>query len=160
MPVGEGHCSEGAGTEAADAKAAIRGSRGSADANDELAQIERLHEIIDGTDVKAFDPVGYLVVSGQDDDRNRSRFVMEASQQIQAAAIGQMKIEQDQIMALQVDGFHRGFQVRDPVDLPAFRHDLVASGISDQGIVFNEKYSQRQLQLSLGGPCLALLTGT
>ena len=66
------------------------------DSRFQFIQVEGLDQIVVGTCIQPCDPVRYLVMRGQNDDRYHLLLQPDVLENIKAASIGQAKIEKNQ----------------------------------------------------------------
>src|SRR5882762_3538118 len=67
-----------------------------ADAGEQLARTEGLHDVVVGAELEAHYPVGLVVLTGDDDDRGCA-FLPELARELHAVLCGEAQVEHDQV---------------------------------------------------------------
>jgi len=107
----------------------------------QLAEVEGLDQIVVGAGVEAIDTPGNLVHRGEDDDRRGAAALAQAPEEIEAAAIGQVEVEQDQLerhASKRVAGF---VEAPDPIDGMPIAGDVVMHRLAQARIVLDQQYA-------------------
>ena len=71
-------------------------ARDGADARDQLAQAERLHDVVVGAELEPDDPVGLLAARGDDDDRH-VRALAQPPADVEPVDVGQAQVQQHEV---------------------------------------------------------------
>jgi hypothetical protein len=111
------------------------------DAGFEFAKVEGLDEIVVGAGIQAFYAVGNLIAGGEDDDRRAEVAAADAAEEIDAAAIRQLKVEQDQAVFDRAGGGVGIREVLDPIDSVMVCGNVIAHGLTNHPVVFNQQNS-------------------
>src|SRR5665213_4331129 len=83
-------------------------------AGDEFAEVERLDQIVVRASIEAFNACRQLVHRGEDDDRHRVAGLAERPQKAKPVAVGQIEIEQHEIVRGRVARLDRAGYARHP----------------------------------------------
>ena len=102
---------------------------------------ERLHQIVVGAEIEPLHAVGQAVAGRQHDDGRRVAPPSHRANDLEPVAVGQTKIEQDDLVLCRL---HRGARVLDePDDIhgePALAQ-VRGDQIGELGLILDEKYS-------------------
>ena len=116
-------------------------TRHGGDAGAHFAEVERLDQIVVGAGIQALDADGDLVLRGGDDDRHGVAGGAQFAQQVEAAPVGQVEVEQHQFIGHGRQRQPRIIEPLHPVDAMPARGDVVADGGAQHMVVFDQQYA-------------------
>src|SRR5688572_2464890 len=133
------------------AAAADQGAR----ARLQLAQVERLHQVVVGADVERADAVLDLAPRGHHQDRRRVLRPAHRLQEIEAGAVWQVDVEDHQVVVLDSDSIARGPAPGHAVDRMAAAREVGDDRFGDVFGVFDQQNAQRPWVLPSPKPQLS-----
>jgi len=106
---------------------------------DELAQRERLDEVVVGAALEAAHAVLDGVARGEHQHRQVRALRAHAAQGLEAVDAGEADIQDQEVVRVLADGHGHGFTAFGAIDHPALGAQGTRGGIGQQGIVFDKQ---------------------
>ena len=110
-----------------------------ADAGRELAQRERLRQVVDRAGVEAADAILDLPAGGEHDHRQRRLGVVDQLEHLEAAASRQHHVEHDEVDCVPERLVGAGGAVERGVDLEAMRAEPAFQEVDDSRLVLDDE---------------------
>src|SRR5262249_15299958 len=110
-----------------------------ADAGDQLARVERLTEIIVGANLKADDAVDILFQCRKENDRHVGAVGSEVAAHVEAGAVGQHHVEDDEIDVMRRELVPKLTATRRELHAKALSLDIAGEELPDFRIVIDDK---------------------
>jgi hypothetical protein len=105
---------------------------------DQLRQHEGFREIVVGASVEAPDAVFHLAAGGQQDDRGPHPRLPEILERLQAVAARKHDVQDDDVVALGLEGEEEVFPALEPIDREALRLQGLADEVGHLPLILDE----------------------
>jgi len=113
------------------------------DAGDHLVLVERLGHVVVGAAAQGFHLGVDLRRAGQDHDRGVDLAVPQRAQNVHAAHVGQVQVQQDQVVVVDLAQIHALFAQVRRVDVEALGLQHQLDGLSRGAVILNQQYAHR-----------------
>ena len=108
------------------------------DARDQLVLVERLGHVVVGAEAEALDLVLDAGEAGEDQDRRLDLRDPQRAQHLEARHVGQVQVEQDDVVIVELAEIDAFFAEIGGVDVEALGFEHQLDGLSGRAVVFNQ----------------------
>ena len=127
-----------------------RPARDGADAGDQLAQPERLDDVVVGAELEPDDPVGLLAARGDDDDRHVGALA-QLPADVEPVGVREPQVEQDEVRLGRLERRRTG---RGALDLEALAAEPLDERLGDCVLVLDDQDAHGDIVAAPGTRCI------
>ena len=117
------------------------------DSRDQLVAVERLGHIIVGAEAQRADLRIHLTDARQDQDRGRDLGRPNLLQHVIAVHVGQVQVEKDDVVIVQLGEIEALFAQVRRVDVEAFRPEHQLDALGRRRLVFDQQHAHQRFPL-------------